>query len=336
MLKATTKIIITASLLIILAACNFTSPEEGEELPDLPPNEETNILPQQIIVQPTREPPTFTPENTSTPAPPPGICTRTPGVQNAIINRLEIIYCAQIDDFELNRIDWLKVETPDIEPQDLSSMPNLTDLELTGIHFILEPNFFREIPQLTSLKINSTSPRIADQRILSPGVFRDLTKLRSLDINIERGWTSITLNGQILDGLSQLRTIDVESVELVSPEAFTHMNKLQVIELKGVDYPQIPRELLGNLKELKEVRITGFRWPNRINLPNFEFACLALTGELEPSMKETVHSATVDEKKVELQGFTDNTKENKRTCRLIINDVQIMKTEVPLPVQTPK
>ena len=331
MLKAATKIIINIGLLIILTSCSFISSQDGEELPDLPENVEENLLTDQTIIPPTPEPPTPTPENTPTPVPPPGICDRTPGVQEAIINRLEIIYCAQIDDFELNRVDWLKVETPDMEPDDLTSMPHLTDLELTGIHFTLEPNFFREAPGLTSLKINSTSPRIADRRILSPGVFRDLTSLETLEINIERGWTEITINEQVLDGLSELKVIEVESVELVSPEAFAHMNKLQVIELKGVNLPQIPRELLRNLKELREVRITGFKWPNGIILPNFELACLALTGELEPSMKETVHAVTVNQKKVELQDFTDDSEKKIRNCRLIVGDVQIMKVKASLP-----
>ena len=330
MLRTAIGLTVATGLLLLLSSCGLISSEEEPELMEFPTSGETRNPDGQTLIPPTPEPPTPTPESTPTPAPPPGICTRTPGVQDAIIRRIEIVYCAQINEFELNRVDALEITTPGIEPGDLESMPNLVNLELTGIHFLLEPNFFREIPQLESLKINSTSPRIADREILSTGVFKDLTNLELLEINIERGWTTITLNEQLLDGLSNLRVIDVESVELVSPKAFDHMPKLQVVELHGIDSPALPHELLGSLQELREVRITGFRWPSKISLPTLELSCLALTGALEESMNENVHTTTVDDRKIELQSFTDNEKTNTRTCRLIVNDVQISEVQANL------
>ena len=234
MKRKTTLTILAMTIIILSTACGLLG--SSEEEPQFEPidfssqDNPTEMAPTPVETEVAGRDNTYTtgnphPGNATQEIPTaehegtPGICGRTPEVQNAIIEHLGIPYCAEIEDPELTRIRSLKIQTSQLTPEDLLALPNMLELELTGVHFTLEPETFRDLANLKALRINSTAPRIGLSPMLSPETFTGLTQLESLEIQVEGGWTPIHLTQETTKGLETLRILNLENVQTISQNA---------------------------------------------------------------------------------------------------------------------
>ena len=64
----------------------------------------------------------------------PGICGRTPEIQNKLINELRIPSCRMINDTELYRVREISFDTESIKPGDLTGFVNLKTLRISGLN----------------------------------------------------------------------------------------------------------------------------------------------------------------------------------------------------------
>ena len=71
----------------------------------------------------------------------PGICGRTPEIQNTLINDLNIASCRAINDAELYRVREISFDTESIKPGDLTGFVNLKTLTISGLKEPMTPGF---------------------------------------------------------------------------------------------------------------------------------------------------------------------------------------------------
>ena len=84
----------------------------------------------------------------------PGICGRTPEIQNTLINDLNIASCRAINDAELYRVREISFDTESIKPGDLTGFVNLKTLKISGLNEPMTPGVFTGLQSLTSLHID--------------------------------------------------------------------------------------------------------------------------------------------------------------------------------------
>ena len=333
-------IFLTTMALILMTGCGIMGGSE-EELEFDPQDLESQEFPtEQPLPDPT-PPPEATPEDqTNDTQDPPtgedepnglptGICDRTPEIQSAIIEHLGIPYCTEINDLELTRIRELDLEASHVTPEDLRSLPNILELKLTGIHFTLEPDTFKELQNLRKLTIHSTHPRVGSQTMLAPETFNGLDQLDTLEITIQGGWTNLQFTEQTLTGLENLQTLRGEYVQFLSENAFDHMPKLHTIQMSGTGSSIVPEKLFSKLPLIRRVDITSFIWPDSIVLSSLDIACLAFTRGFGQEMQNAGVGLVVDGYRVQIQDRMRNPSDTADICRLIINGVQILHVEAP-------
>ena len=361
MLKYLKYIFLTASLLTLITACGLMGGSDDEI--DFDPNDfptdntatEEPLSPETQPLDAAESPDTQQPtdDQSTTPDPagddpepvPTGICDRTPEVQSAIIELLGIPYCTEINDLELTRIRSLDIRVSHVTPQDLSSLPNLLELKLTGVHLTLESDTFKELKNLGKLTIHSTQPRVGSQTMLAPETFNGLDQLDSLEITIQSGWTNLHFTEHTLKGLQNLQTLHAEQVKLISENAFDKMQKLHTLRMSGTQSSILPTKLFSKLPAIRQVNITGFIWPDSIALNTLEIACLAFTRGFGQEMQNAGVGLEVDGYRVQIQDRMRNPSDTADICRLIINGIQILHVEAPevqqatqtqQPTQTPE
>ena len=269
------------------------------------------------IVEPTREP-TATKTTSPTPAKTadprvsetmptpttaitesqrPGICGRTPEVQRAIIQNLEISSCRIITADELYRIRRLDIDVIELFPGDFADLPNVDRLEL-GL-------------------------RAPD--ILQPGIFTGLSGLLTLRVDADRS-SSFVLEQGLFDGLGELTTLDVGYINFVAAGALDDLAQLESLRLRGTYKrnssrdPRLPQNVFRELPNLRSVDADSFRWPSSIEMNNAEVAARVLArGWYQDA------AVLLDGEEVELvETITEN---GKQKYRLIVGD-QVVKVDV--------
>ena len=154
---------------------------------------------------PTRKP-TATVGPTPTPAPTPwemsdadDICYRSPAIQRALMEALDINLCRAVTIGELFRLDdELRIHGITLHPQDLEGLVNLRHLDLNDVN--LQYQNFQSIPSLISLQLI----RPVNYKHLELG---HLTKLQALRIETPNAECTLLKQGFIRQLLGELKNL---------------------------------------------------------------------------------------------------------------------------------
>ena len=143
--------------ILALAGCGGS----GESSPTIYPTAESGE--RSFLAEPgkakddTKTQETKTPKANPGPTPitiaGPGICGRTPEIQNTLINDLNIASCRAINNAELYRVREISFDTESIKPGDLTGFVNLKTLKISGLNEPITPGVFAGLKSLTSLHI---------------------------------------------------------------------------------------------------------------------------------------------------------------------------------------
>ena len=182
----------------------------------------------------------------------PGICGRTPEIQNKLINQLGIRSCRMINDTELYRVREIDFSTRSIKPGDLTGFVNLKTLTILGLNKPITPGVFAGLESLTSLQI------LGLNKPITPGVFAGLESLTSLHIGIrllEEEETEI-FNAGAFQGMPKLKQLKIQNRSEKAPlmfgeNAFQGINHLKILDVKG--YASIESGTFKRSGEIDEI-----------------------------------------------------------------------------------
>ena len=227
--------------------------------------------------------PVLTDQDTGTPAPhpPTGTCERSDAVRKAIALASGQQDCQWVMEEQIGRIEAITLEGSLQIPGDLAGMTALRRMKILGLTTPITREHFLETSQLRDLTIRIGKPEHEQERVTTEeGAFRDMPRLESLTIGAVDGWSEQTLGAETLLGLGNLRTLRMDYLKDVAPDAFLHSPGLREISLHGAKredefYPKIPREIFASLAGLRKVEIRNFRWPPILEVQNNEVACSA-------------------------------------------------------------
>ncbi len=261
-------------LAMALTACDFTSGSTA-----------TTPTPFVLVAQPTSS----TPKPQDTPSWETGlvgICSRTPEVQNAIIETLGIASCRVITIPELYRIrelyDSNTISAETFKPGDFAGLVNLRKLSLR-MESPPPAGLFAGLSRLQTLEVGWRSD-VRSHR-LEEGVFSELTGLESLNISVERRESHssdyyLTITAGALEGLDNLRHLEAGYMGPMAAGALDGLSRLEYLNLSfGYDPNEerselvLPSRLLANLPSLRDMDLRNAVMPEIVQLHNLDVVC---------------------------------------------------------------
>ena len=258
------------------------SPELREEIVQIVQDEVEAQLAEQAASRPTPVPePTRTPQPTRIPPDPAaGICPREKPIQDAIMAQVPDRFCQEINPVDLYEIRQLQITTGRLGGQDLTDLFNLEELQVDGLREPLEAGVFSNLHNLEKLQIHTIEKPENGDDLLQPGTFRGLGKLHTLQVSSDDGWTTFKLTGDLLTGLENLETLDINYIKTIQPNALEDMRKLQNLRVHvsvagGEVYGRVPREMFKNMEKIRNVHFQNLRWPPVLEVASREAACRA-------------------------------------------------------------
>ena len=239
---------------------------------------------------PVRSPaiaPTTTPWPTATATPDTGdICYRTPEVQQAILDTLELRACQVVTTPELFRIRSLTqyqstspatINAPAFKPGDFAGLTNLERLEINAQE-VPEPAAFDGLTGLKSLTLRVNNP--GQPTDLPPAMFAAMPQLAGLSLD---GYFRVA--SDTLDGLPALEGLSISSATTYTPHALDNLPLLKsltwgVAKLTGQQSYQtpvpaegrIPRNWLAGLPELTDFNLDARHLPSDFELGSLKAA----------------------------------------------------------------
>ena len=222
------------------------------------------------------------------------ICERSPAVQNALIEKLQLPSCQIINERELLRVTALKISSSrELRAGDLDGLYNLEGLSLS-MAGPPPPGMLAGLYNLESLKLSMAAPP-------PPGMLAGLGNLSRIEMSFQAGeepWRveghfpelpdllSLSLNvhsvenaeseGMIvgdgnLAGMPSLNQLVLRGVRDLQEGALSGLPELRTVELRAhnirdthnslVNRPALPPGLFQSLPELESIQAEGFRWP---------------------------------------------------------------------------
>ena len=215
-----------------------------------------------------------------------GICSRTPEVQNAIIETLGIASCRVITIPELYRIrelyDSNTISAETFKPGDFAGLVNLRKLSLR-MESPPPAGLFAGLSRLQTLEVGWRSD-VRSHR-LEEGVFSELTGLESLNISVERRESHssdyyLTITAGALEGLDNLRHLEAGYMGPMAAGALDGLSRLEYLNLSfGYDPNEerselvLPSRLLANLPSLRDMDLRNAVMPEIVQLHNLDVVC---------------------------------------------------------------
>ena len=227
------------------------------------------------------------------------ICQRSPAVQNALIEELQLPSCQIINERELLRVTALEISSGrELRAGDLAGLYNLEDLKLSMAGHP-PPGMLADLYNLEGLKLSMAGPpppgMLADLGNLSrikmsfqageepwrvEGHFPELPDLLSLSLNahsVEKAESEGMIVGDgNLAGMPSLEHLGLHGVRELQEGALSGLPELRTVSLRAHNTrdthtsldnrPVLPPGLFQPLPELESIHAEGFRWPFREGL----------------------------------------------------------------------
>ena len=189
-----------------------------------------------------------------------GICDRTREVRIAIMDAVPG-NCASFDAAKLGRVTALSLRVspisslympvPTLRAGDFAGLPNLTQLDLTGIALTSLPaNVFAGLPNLTHLVMGLNH----ELGTLPANLFAGLGNLKVLDLHAN-GLTALPAG--IFGGLAKLEHLNLYGNRLTTLPAnvFDGLTELTFLSLRSNGLTSLPAGVFDELANLKELNV---------------------------------------------------------------------------------
>ena len=242
---------------------------------------------EKTALTPTTTPlPDSTPELATIPTPSgPGICGRSPEVQNAILQILNISLCRVVTEGELFRIAGLWVEMDTAKAGDFHGLVNVEVLVIQATN--VEPGALTGLESLTKLQLTIKDDgsmgagaiqglqRLEEMTLgvgangrIEPGTFQRLSNLETLQVSLEGNLPDEdTYSTPDFDGMPNLKHINIQWYEtgIVSSTPFGNLPNLESAEIsiQFRDYDetegkelQIPGNMFENNTKVKKIQLS--------------------------------------------------------------------------------
>ena len=166
----------------------------------------------------------------------PGICGRTPEIQNALINDLNIASCRAINDAELYRVREISFDTESIKPGDLTGFINLKTLTISGLNEPMTPGIFAGLESLTSLHIDM---RLLEEQeetaTFSAKAFQGMPELKLLGIQNRSEKTPLLFGENAFQGINQLIVLSVSGYASIESGTFKKSGQIDNVAFESLE-----------------------------------------------------------------------------------------------------
>ena len=160
--------------------------------------------------------------------PGPGICGRTPEIQNALINDLNIASCRAINDAELYRVREISFDTGNIKPGDLTGFVNLKTLKISGLNEPITPGSFAGLKSLTILHIDM---KLLEEETATFGAkaFQGMPELKQLTIQNRSEKAPLLFKKNAFQGINHLTILIVNGYASIESGTFNKSGEIDHI-----------------------------------------------------------------------------------------------------------
>ena len=163
----------------------------------------------------------------------PGICARTPQIQEVLLEALNNTLCQDISEYELFRITTLpEISLHRARPGDFHGLTNITELTLRITDTHLEPGVLAGLDSLLHATIHATG--------FNKGAISEATTLRSLDLILLDPETPPTAE---------------ETAQALPALQLPHLTTLRVGNLLELHHRTVGPELLQELPSLRQLTL---------------------------------------------------------------------------------
>ena len=228
------------------------------------------------------------------------ICSRTPEIQQLLIEMLDITRCRDITSEELLRVRSLELDRIPLKVGDLDGFKNLTSLTLLtrevseGLFDDLESlehmELVLETPPSTGLFKSLSALRQLELRIEAQadvvalplkGMFEGLSKLETLDLGVRNSASNYAvalLNGS-LTGMPKLQQLKISNVSRVESDTFSELPALRTVILEAINLPDhltkpsVPPDVFVGNPDLGSVYLSGFQEISRLEFNSLSVVC---------------------------------------------------------------
>ena len=168
--------------------------------------------------------------------PGPGICGRTPEIQNTLINELNIASCRAINDTELYRVREISFDTESIKPGDLTGFVNLKTLKISGLNEPITPGVFAGLKSLTSLHIQM---RLLEEQektaAFGAKAFQGMPELKDLRIRNDSQKTPLLFKKNAFQGINHLTILIVNGYASIESGTFKKSGEIDHIAFGSLE-----------------------------------------------------------------------------------------------------
>ena len=165
----------------------------------------------------------------------PGICDRTPEIQNRIISDMDIPSCMLINETELYRVREISFDTESIKPDDLDGFVNLKTLRISGLNEPMTPDIFTGLKSLTSLHIDMKLLEEEKTEAFGAKAFKEMPKLEQLKIQNRSEKPPLLFGENAFQGINDLKVLDVNGYASIERGTFKKSGKIDKIMFESLE-----------------------------------------------------------------------------------------------------
>ena len=175
----------------------------------------------------------------------PGICGRTPEIQNTLINQLGIRSCRAINETELYRVRKIGFSTESIKPGDLTGFVNLKTLTISGLNEPMTPGVFTGLESLTSLNISMNLLEEEKTARFGARAFQGMPELKDLRIQNRSEKTPLLFKKNAFQGINHLTILIVNGYASIESGTFNKSGEIDHITFGSLE--SMPNDGLDGL-----------------------------------------------------------------------------------------
>ena len=166
----------------------------------------------------------------------PGICGRTPEIQNKIISEMHILSCMLINETELYRVREISFDTESINPGDLAGFVNLKTLKISGLNEPMTPGGFAGLKSLTSLHIDMKLLEEQEETAtFSAKAFQGMPELKQLTIRNRSEKAPLLFGENAFQGINHLKVLNVNGYASIESGTFKRSGQIDNVAFESLE-----------------------------------------------------------------------------------------------------
>ena len=165
----------------------------------------------------------------------PGICGRTPEIQNRIISDMDIPSCMLINETELYRVREISFDTESINPGDLAGFVNLKTLKISGLNEPMTPGVFAGLESLTSLHIDMKLLEEEETAAFGAKVFQGMPELEQLTIRNRSEKTPLLFGENAFQRINHLKVLNVNGYASIESGTFKKSGQIDNVAFESLE-----------------------------------------------------------------------------------------------------